>query len=138
MDLFCGSGSLGLEALSRGLERCIFVDHSPASLKALSRNLVALDLAAPAVQVRRSDARRFVETRWPEEPVQWVFLDPPYEGTAGADCLAALGSLDAAKIGVVAYEGPPREISAPGSLLCGRVLDFGDTRITLLRGGLGI
>ena len=57
LDLFAGSGALGLEALSRGATEATFVDAAPAALVAVRRNLEALDLRA---EVRRADARAFL------------------------------------------------------------------------------
>jgi 16S rRNA (guanine966-N2)-methyltransferase len=59
VDLFAGSGALGLEALSRGAEHATFVELLPASLDALASNIVALG-AGDRATVRRADAMRFV------------------------------------------------------------------------------
>src|ERR687895_1975911 len=61
VDLFAGSGALGLEALSRGASSAVFVDIAPQSLRALSENIDALG-ASGAATVRRADALRFVAT----------------------------------------------------------------------------
>lgn len=75
-DLCCGSGALGLEALSRGATQAEFVDDTPASLAALRRNLERLG-AAPRSTVHRADAVRFVSAL-PERAFDVVFADPPY------------------------------------------------------------
>jgi 16S rRNA (guanine966-N2)-methyltransferase len=76
LDLFAGSGALGLEALSRGAAAVTFVDSAPAAARAIRDNLEALGVAA---EVRREDALRFLETaaRRPRH-YDLVFLDPPY------------------------------------------------------------
>jgi 16S rRNA (guanine966-N2)-methyltransferase len=76
LDLFAGSGALGLEALSRGAESATFVELNPPSLKALEENIAALSLDAVAT-VHRGDAIRFAE-RLPERAFDIVFADPPY------------------------------------------------------------
>ena len=136
VDLFCGAGTLGLEALSRGAERCLFVDHSPRSLAALAKNLAALGVGEAEATLRREDARRFVQRHWPPGPVAWVFLDPPYGDPAGKSCLEALGDLDPALLGWVIWEGPAEDPPALPRLILARTLDFGDTKLTLWQGGI--
>jgi 16S rRNA (guanine966-N2)-methyltransferase len=76
LDLFAGSGALGIEALSRGAASATFVDSSAAAVKAIRANLDALGLTA---DVRRSDARRFLRNaRTAARQYDLVFLDPPY------------------------------------------------------------
>ena len=81
LDLFAGSGALGLEALSRGATEATFVDAAPAALDAVRRNLEALDLRA---EVRRADARAFLrEAQSRGRSYDLILLDPPYRLTAG-------------------------------------------------------
>ncbi len=76
LDLFAGSGALGLEALSRGAASVTFVDRAEPAIASIRRNLADLDLAA---EVRRMDGLAFLE-RSPKAARQYdlVFLDPPY------------------------------------------------------------
>jgi 16S rRNA (guanine(966)-N(2))-methyltransferase RsmD len=76
LDLFAGSGALGLEALSRGAQNVTFVDDAPAAIRAINANLDALKTTA---DVHRADALRFL-TAARERGAQYdlVFLDPPY------------------------------------------------------------
>ena len=76
LDLYAGSGALGLEALSRGAETVTFVELNPPSLRALQQNIAALGVEA-AVTVHRGDAIRFVE-RLPSGEFDIVLADPPY------------------------------------------------------------
>ncbi|HWN20074.1 MAG TPA: 16S rRNA (guanine(966)-N(2))-methyltransferase RsmD [Gemmatimonadales bacterium] len=76
LDLFAGSGALGLEALSRGAESVTFVEMNPPSLKALHENISALG-AEGATTVHRGDAMRFAE-RLPPAAFDVVVADPPY------------------------------------------------------------
>jgi 16S rRNA (guanine966-N2)-methyltransferase len=87
LDLFAGSGALGLEALSRGAASAVFVEIAPASLRALSENIETLQ-ANGAATVRRADALRFVETLGPLA-FDVAFADPPY-GHGAAMRLAEL------------------------------------------------
>ncbi len=76
LDLFAGSGALGLEALSRGAGRATFVDTAPAALKALRANLAALGADAEVV---RADALRWLRAAsGGARQYDLVFLDPPY------------------------------------------------------------
>jgi 16S rRNA (guanine966-N2)-methyltransferase len=77
LDLFAGSGALGLEALSRGAETVDFVEIAPKSLAAIRANADALDAGAAAV-IHRTDALRFVERLEPHT-YDVAFADPPYE-----------------------------------------------------------
>ena len=77
LDLFAGSGALGLEALSRGAEVVDFVELSAKSLTALRDNVATLD-AGPAAAVHRGDALRFVKGL-PAHTYDLAFADPPYD-----------------------------------------------------------
>lgn len=82
LDLFAGSGALGLEALSRGAAHATFVELHPASLAALRANITALAVE-PRVTVRRADVLRFVR-RLDPGAFDVAFADPPYStGQAG-------------------------------------------------------
>jgi 16S rRNA (guanine966-N2)-methyltransferase len=92
LDLFAGSGALGLEALSRGAVEVTFVDSSAAAMRAVRTNLDALGAGA---EVLRSDARAFLrKARAAGRQYDLVFLDPPYQ-RAGAVAEALAGDLAA-------------------------------------------
>ncbi len=81
LDLFAGSGALGIEALSRGAAEVVFVDSSPAAIAAIRRNLATVGAGA---EVRRQSALPFLHAaRADERQYDLVFLDPPY-GDASA------------------------------------------------------
>ncbi len=76
LDLFAGSGALGIEALSRGAGTATFVDSAPAAVAVIRRNLESLRLEG---DVRRLDARTFLErARTAAWQYDLVFVDPPY------------------------------------------------------------
>lgn len=87
VDLFAGSGALGLEALSRGAAVAEFVELAPKSLAALKANATALD-AGDAAVIHRADAIRFA-TGLAAHTFDVGFADPPY-GMSLATRLAAL------------------------------------------------
>ncbi|MCR5813830.1 MAG: 16S rRNA (guanine(966)-N(2))-methyltransferase RsmD [Desulfovibrio sp.] len=76
LDIFAGSGSLALEAVSRGAPYALLLEHSPQILRCLNDNIRAFDLA-DQVQVLTDDALRLLRTP-PSQPFDVVFLDPPY------------------------------------------------------------
>jgi 16S rRNA (guanine966-N2)-methyltransferase len=76
LDLFAGSGALGIEALSRGASAATFVEHAPRAVRTLQENLRELGLQA---HVWRGDARAFVrDARADRRQYDLVLLDPPY------------------------------------------------------------
>ena len=86
LDLFAGSGALGLEALSRGARSADFVELNGASLEALRRNIEALGVE-PHSMVHRGDAMRFAQRLAPGA-YDLVFADPPYTRDAAAALVA--------------------------------------------------
>ncbi len=81
LDLFAGSGALGLEAISRGAACAVFVDSSQRAVAAVRANLATLGIEA---DVRRMDARTALRTASARgEAYDLVFLDPPYRRAAG-------------------------------------------------------
>ncbi len=102
LDLFAGSGALGLEALSRGAAAATFVDSAPAAVAAVRANLEALGAEA---EVRRADARAFLHTaRTAARQYDLIFLDPPYRL--------------AARLGRELSEGLPGVLAASALVIC--------------------
>ena len=88
LDLFGGSGQLGLEALSRGAASCTFVDAAPAAVAVIRQNIEKTGFAARA-RVQNADYRNFLR-KCKEDGFDLVFLDPPYASDALADALFRL------------------------------------------------
>lgn len=79
LDLFAGSGALGLEALSRGARHATFVDSASAAARAIEANLTALGVPADRAGVQRRDVRAFLRgARAAGRQYDLVLLDPPY------------------------------------------------------------
>jgi 16S rRNA (guanine966-N2)-methyltransferase len=79
LDLFAGTGALGIEALSRGAETAVFVERDANAARVLLANLTALGLTGEAAQVRRRDALAALgDARERKEKYDLVFIDPPY------------------------------------------------------------
>ena len=75
LDLFCGSGQMGIEALSRGAQSCVFVDASRASQNVTKKNLTTTGLMSKA-RVAAMDYELFLKST--KDQFDLVFLDPPY------------------------------------------------------------
>jgi 16S rRNA (guanine966-N2)-methyltransferase len=88
-DLFAGSGALGLEALSRGAQSCVFVEHDAAALRALRANIAALR-AQPQSDVRAASVMALGPAA---KPYDLLLLDPPYGTGAGSVALDRLQRL---------------------------------------------
>jgi len=93
LDLFAGSGALGLEALSRGAARAVFVDGSARALAALRRNIQRLDVRTARV-LRGRVAEILPRLARDGEAFDLVFLDPPYGKGLAGETLARLGRGD--------------------------------------------
>jgi 16S rRNA (guanine966-N2)-methyltransferase len=103
LDLFAGSGALGIEALSRGAARATFVDSAPAAVAAVRANLEAIGAGEDA-DVRRQDARAYLRAaRGGGQQYDLVFLDPPYRHAAalGPELTPLLTAVLAAQARVV-------------------------------------
>jgi 16S rRNA (guanine966-N2)-methyltransferase len=87
LDLFAGSGALGLEALSRGAARLTFVERDPSAARGIAARLE--EWGAQGARVENVDARRFL-SRTPTEPFDIVFLDPPFASALLAETAARL------------------------------------------------
>jgi len=80
LDLFAGSGALGIEALSRGAQSAVFVDRSRKAIQAVRANLEALGIEADVRTIAARPALRAASAR--REAYDLVFLDPPYRHAA--------------------------------------------------------
>jgi len=80
LDLFAGSGGLGIEALSRGIEKCVFVDREPKAIQTIHKNLEICQIEADHFEVYRNDADRALKAIIKRGiRFQLIFLDPPYK-----------------------------------------------------------
>jgi 16S rRNA (guanine966-N2)-methyltransferase len=82
LDLFAGTGSLGIEALSRGAASALFVEENNAAVAVIERNLARTKLEG---RVRKQDVFAFLESAQIERPFGVIFADPPYEKTKSGD-----------------------------------------------------
>jgi len=95
LDLYAGTGALGIEAISRGAQEVVFSEQAPRSLAVLRANLAALGVA-PSARILAGDAVRAVQRLGREgAPFDLVLLDPPY---AAGEVGRALEALVAARV----------------------------------------
>src|ERR1700722_11022826 len=79
LDLFAGTGALGIEALSRGAERAVFVERDHGAARVLSENLASLDIDPRVGELRRADALGALRSaKQRQETYDLIFIDPPY------------------------------------------------------------
>ena len=136
VDLYAGTGAVGIEALSRGAREAIFVEQAEAALRAIRANLAGLGIRGGyALEARAVGAglRRLLEAG---RTADIVFLDPPYQGEK--EYAATLGLLGGECVGllsegavVVAEHEKRRDLAARcGRLVRSRVLKQGDAALS--------
>ena len=119
LDLFAGTGALGIEALSRGAASALFVDNDASAITVVERNLVKTKLRGA---VRKQDVFGFLQSAVNRDPFDIVFADPPYEKTKGGEVYTKLLLGNARLIemlepsGIFVLEKRPSEEMPPVSL----------------------
>lgn len=135
LDLFAGSGAVGLEALSRGAARAVFVESSRRAAQVIAANVSALeaDPVAEILAMEASRALRHLEER--VERFDIVFLDPPWDVEDPGAVLPQAARV-AAPGGTVVVEHRsrrPPDVPAGAGLTPGRVYRYGDASLSLFR-----
>lgn len=129
LDLFAGTGALGLEALSRGAAEVIFVENGRKAQALIQKN-IALTRSEPQTRLLRMDATRLGPA--PDAPCDLVFLDPPYGKGMGEKALAAaLAGGWLAPSALIVWEENAAQI-APDGFELRDTRRFGDTHVTFL------
>ncbi|MDQ6615600.1 MAG: RsmD family RNA methyltransferase [Actinomycetota bacterium] len=130
-DLFAGSGAFGIEALSRGAARAVFVDADRQAVATIRDNLKGLGLAGPRATVVRADALRWLRAA---APMDLVLCDPPYAFGQWAELSSLLAPLLAPVAGVAVLEsGAPLRLGPEWEVL--REKHYGGTVVTVARPG---
>ena len=134
LDLFAGTGALGIEALSRGAEHAVFVERDPRVARVLKDNLASLGLDSEIAEVRCADALGVLRSaRGGKETYDLLFIDPPYEQAPAweSELSASLPSLlrPGARIVVESDRRAPLELE----IQVERSRRYGDTSITIHR-----
>lgn len=131
LDLFAGTGQLGIEALSRGAESCVFVDRRADAVKLIRENLDVTGLAGRA-RVVTGDALECLSSV--KEKFDLIFLDPPYEAALLEEALERVFRFDIlAPHGIIAAEAPVEKLlpAAKAPYRTGRTYRYGKIAVTL-------
>jgi 16S rRNA (guanine966-N2)-methyltransferase len=133
LDLYAGTGALGVEALSRGAARCVFVDSSVSAVRTIRENLSRAGFADRGL-VLRAEVRRFLAR--PSDPFDLVFADPPYairKGTLGVVLNALARRLDRSATFVLTRPSRDSTDVIPLHFRVVRRLIYGDTLVLFCR-----
>ncbi len=134
LDAFAGSGQMGLEALSRGAAKCVFVDHSREAVEVIRRNSVATKLSEMAA-IHNADVLSYL--RQCRETFDMVFLDPPYASGLHLPCLQLLSAMVAPGGAVLCESDRTAELpDTVGELLLERTYRYGRVTVRLYRKAL--
>ena len=131
LDLFAGTGQLGIEALSRGAQHCDFVEHNKTAYNIVYKNAQAARVADRAV-LHRAEAEQFV-SRAAKQGYDLIFLDPPYGGKILENALLQIERFDILSAnGIIICESAVGDRFAHGFEVV-RERRYGATMITVLR-----
>ena len=133
LDLFAGSGALGLEACSRGARFCLFVEESAEARAAIRRNVEALHLTG-TTKIWRRNATKLGEAET-MQPFDLMFLDPPYSKGLGLKALQSAAQGGWIKDGAIAVleERADAEIVPPPNFEAIDTRAYGDTKLIVMR-----
>jgi 16S rRNA (guanine966-N2)-methyltransferase len=132
LDLFAGSGAIGIEALSRGASGVTFVDREPRGLAILRQNLEALGLEERALVVRGDVVRWLEASADAVKGADFVFLDPPYDDVVLDRALKVL-DVEVSDATVLAEHSRRQEVPTLTRLHVDRQRRYGDTIVTVFR-----
>ena len=135
LDLFAGTGALGIEALSRGATNAVFIDKAPASLSVLRKNVALCHLQEHSRVLQWDIVKNLECLRVYHRTFNLVFIDPPYGQGMIEPALQHLMASDAlAKSACIVVEQDTRETqpSLPSLLKCEDQRRYGHTRLTFL------
>ena len=130
LDLFAGTGQLGIEALSRGAAECVFVDESRDALKIVSENLSRCKLEG---RVMQSDGPGYLERGG---KFDIIFLDPPYDTTLLDKCLEIVQNVDILTDGgIIVCESRREKVLPELKAPFARIIDrnYGKIKITVYK-----
>lgn len=133
LDLFAGTGAMGLEALSRGAAEAIFCETHPATLHVLQKNILLTNL--PGARLIKGDAIAALRQGRIEGPFDLIFIDPPYAADLYLPALEAIQAGDfLAKDGLIVAEHAKKAFLSPGYdvFLIHKTKKYGDTCVSYL------
>lgn len=134
LDLFSGTGQMGIEALSRGARECVFIDNRKDSINVTAKNVEKTGFKAVST-IEQSDYMAYIK-RARQDSFGLIFLDPPYGNGMLQRALETIFSRDLLiDGGLIVCEGEKTDRMPEGTELYvkGREYNYGKTRITLYR-----
>ena len=137
LDLFAGSGNLGIEALSRGAKWCTFVEQGPRTVSVLQKNLGDLGLSEKSATLKIDAIQSLRLLSKGEQPFDIIFLDPPYAYRKIWDVLYAVSEYPVLRSeGLVVWEHDTKKKPEEryGKLIRTLTKQYGDTSITFFVG----
>ncbi len=132
LDLYAGTGNLGIEALSRGAKRTVFIDKHHLAIQTIKKNLLALGIKKEAVIYKRDILKGL---NFLKDTYHLIFMDPPYAKGYVEKTLNLIRHLPGllAKEGIIVIEHSPQErFSLKGFLLIDK-RQYGQTEVSFLR-----
>ena len=132
LDLFAGTGQLGIECLSRGAERAVFVDSGPKALAVVRENLKTTGLTDRAAVVSGDALEYLARTR---DRFDLIFLDPPYGTGLLEQAMERIGAFDILNPHGIIVAEHPVNTAVPALRQCaaGRTYRYGKIAVTLYR-----
>ena len=134
LDLFAGSGAIGIEALSRGAESAVFVDNSPDAVRVIEKNIDlvryrgrSLVLGTDCLEALRSLSEK-------GRSFDYIFMDPPYRLNLCTAVLRAIGDLSLLRAGglVIAEQASDEELPEAAGFVRSRIKEYTATRFVFL------
>jgi len=136
LDLFAGTGGLGIEALSRGAEQAIFVDKDPKAVEVVKHNVQAAGVAEQS-EVYRNDAKRAIKALTKRDiSFELIFLDPPYRLKDADELLEGMwndGLISEDATIVVEHDSKHEYPEEIGPLYVWKKTEYGEIGITVYR-----
>lgn len=136
LDLFAGTGGLGIEALSRGIDKAIFIDADRKAIETIQANLATVKLFDQAAVFRNDSLRALKKLGEKREAFDLVFLDPPYVMQTMDEVVAELQTLALVHVDSVIVVEHDASVTYPeqiNAFACTRRATYGDTAISIYR-----
>lgn len=132
LDLFAGTGQMGIEALSRGASHAVFVDQAPQAISVIRKNIAAARVQ-PRAEIIQAGYRQALE-RLSEQKFDIIFLDPPYGGELLNSALKAVELFDILSVdGIIICESSIGDkVICPDGFAVRKTYQYGTIRLTTM------
>lgn len=134
LDLFAGTGGLGIEALSRGAGHAVFIDLEPSSIEAIRTNVAAAKVGSRAEIYRNTAVRALKLLAKRQLAFELVFLDPPYRMSDMDECMLSMaeaGLLQPQATIVVEHAASQQYAERFGLFVQRKRVEYGETTVTI-------